>query len=63
MNRLRFAGRTVARTETLSALQSRGGDGFSPSSRTRSLPVIVDGAPRRAESPLAKVLAFAKVDE
>jgi hypothetical protein len=26
-----------------SALQSRGGDGFSPSSRTRSLLVIVDG--------------------
>jgi hypothetical protein len=31
----------VARAEKLSALQSRGGDGFSPSSRARSLLVIV----------------------
>jgi len=28
---------TVARAEYFSALQSRGGDGFSPSSRARSL--------------------------
>jgi hypothetical protein len=29
--------RTVVRAEKFSALQSRGGDGFSPSSRARSL--------------------------
>jgi hypothetical protein len=42
--------RTVVRAEKFSALQSRGGDGFSPSSRARSLPVIVDGAAQSANA-------------
>src|ERR1700693_4833606 len=40
LNRLvlrRFVSKAVARAENSSALQSRGGDGFSPSSRARSL--------------------------